>query len=637
MISLTNASLRHGTRLLFDRASFAIHPGQRVGLTGANGTGKTSFLRLLCGDLQLDSGELFLPSGWRIAVVKQETPSSARSALDYTLDGDAELRELQAALEAAVEQEDFERQATLHAQLENVGAYDAESRAATLLSGLGFKAQDIGKSVAEFSGGWRMRLNLAQALMCRSDLLLLDEPTNHLDLDAVIWLESWLRRYPGTLILISHDREFLDTVVDHIAHVERQGLTLTRGNYSQFEAKRAEQLANQQAAYEKQQREITHMQSFVDRFRAKATKAKQAQSRLKALARLEHIAPAHIDSPFRFAFKPTGLVPHQLLALEQAAVGYTDTPLLNNVDFKLNSSDRIGLIGPNGAGKSTFIKLLAGALPTQKGERSTAKDTRIGYFAQHQLDHLRPEDSPIQHLQRLDPKATEQQLRDHLGGFGFQGDRVFEAVAPFSGGEKSRLALAILVYQAPNVLLLDEPTNHLDMEMRLALTLALQSYEGAVVTISHDRHLLRSNCDQLFLVADGVIQPFDGDLDTYPAWLKKHNSQSDSSGEAEKPSTNSAENKREQKRRDAEMRKALAPQRRLVSQLEDKIAKCEKVLAEIESTLADASLYEAERKKDLQKLLAKQTEQKKALAEIEDQWTEASMALEEAENQLRAV
>ncbi|MCG6936421.1 MAG: ATP-binding cassette domain-containing protein, partial [Proteobacteria bacterium] len=505
MLTFSNLALRRGPRLLFEQASFTIHTGNKVGLTGANGTGKSSLFSLILGTLQADEGSVDLPPRTVIAHVAQETPAVDQAAIDYVLDGDRELRQLQARLHTAEQDNQGEQQAHLHESLANIDAYTAPSRAARLLSGLGFSTDQHQLPVNHFSGGWRMRLNLAQALMCRSDLLLLDEPTNHLDLDAVLWLEEWLLRYPGTLLLISHDRDFLDRSVDHIAHIEQQQLNLYSGNYSAFETQRAAQLTQQQAAYIKQQEEIAHMQAFVDRFRAKATKAKQAQSRLKALERMTQIAPAHVDSPFHFQFPAPDKLPRPLLSLDTIEFGYTEAPLLERVSFSLNPGDRIGLLGPNGAGKSTLIKILAGELAPRTGTREPAKHLRLGYFAQHQLEQLHPEESALTHLRRLDPQASEQHLRNYLGGFDFQGDRVTEPVAPFSGGEKARLVLALLVYQKPNLLLLDEPTNHLDLEMRLALSTALQDFEGAMVIVSHDRHLLRTVTDQFYLVHDGRV------------------------------------------------------------------------------------------------------------------------------------
>ena len=463
------------------------------------------------------------PGRWRTS--RRKRPPSRPRAIEFVQDGDRELRAIERGLAAAeTAAADPEGQgeaiALLHHRFEDIGGYSARARAATLLSGLGFPAASHGDPVATFSGGWRMRLNLAQALMCRSDLLLLDEPTNHLDLDAVLWLEDWLARYPGTLLLITHDRDFLDGVVTGIVHFDARKLRYYTGNYSQFERERAQQLALQQATYVKQQRQIAHLTAFVDRFRAKATKAKQAQSRIKALERMEKIAAAHVDSPFEFSFAPVGIAAQQLVQLERVTLGYEGrAPVLAGLDWGILNGDRIGLLGPNGAGKSTLLKAIAGALPPLAGARHTAQALSIGYFAQHQVEQLRADESPLWHLARIDPAAREQDLRDFLGGFDFRGDMATHPVGRFSGGEKARLTLALLVRQKPNLLLLDEPTNHLDIEMREALAEALQDYEGALVVVAHDRHLLRATTDALWLVADGRVAPFDGDLDDYRDWV----------------------------------------------------------------------------------------------------------------------
>ena len=529
MLQFIDLSLRRGHLLLFEHAGFQVYPGQKVGITGANGCGKSSLFALILDQLHADSGDCLYPKDWVVAHVAQEMPAEDRAAIEYVLDGDAELRRVEKALALAEADDDGILLASLHGTFDNIGGYSAHSRAGQLMSGLGFGSGDEGRAVKEFSGGWRMRLNLARALMCRSDLLLLDEPTNHLDLDAVIWLEGWLRAYAGTLLLVSHDRDFLDSVASHIAHIEQQRITLYSGNYSAFEHIRAERLANQQSAHEKQQREIAHMQSFVERFRAKATKARQAQSRLKALQRMQEIAPAHVDSPFHFSLREPEKKPHTLLSLHAVDAGYDDNTIIAGVELSILPGDRIGLLGRNGAGKSTLIKLLAGAmqdgLQLQRGEREVHKDTRIGYFAQHQVEQLHPEHSPLEHLQQLDPKAREAELRNHLGGFGFSSERALAAVGPFSGGEKSRLVLAMLVYQRPNLLLLDEPTNHLDLEMRQALAVALQDFSGAMVIVSHDRHLLRVTSDQLMLVHDSRVDDFPLSLDEYPKWLSEQNRQ----------------------------------------------------------------------------------------------------------------
>jgi ATP-binding cassette subfamily F protein 3 len=625
MINFKSVSLRRGPRLLFENASFTIHQGEKVGITGANGAGKSSLFQLILGGLQPEAGEFSMPPALEIAHVAQETPATDRSALDYVMDGDRELRLIQAGLRDAEETNDGVELAHWHARFEAVGGYEAHARAARLLHGLGFAAGDEQRAVAEFSGGWRVRLNVAQALMCRSDVLLLDEPTNHLDLDAVIWLQDWLSTYPGTLLLVSHDRDFLDDLADHILHIENQAVTLHAGNYSAFENRRAESLAQQQAAYERQQREIAHIRSFVDRFRAKATKARQAQSRLKALERMELIAKAQVDSPFEFSFLPLDKLPAPLLRLDDAAAGYGGKPIFRHAKLSINPGDRIGLLGPNGAGKSTLVKLLAGILPPLAGERIEAQQLRIGYFAQHQLEQLRPEESALRHLQRLEPKAAEKDLRGFLGGFGFRGDRALEPIAPFSGGEKSRLALALLIYQRPNLLLLDEPTNHLDLNARDALSLALQDYEGALVVVSHDRHLLRTVADDFRLVADGTVADFLGDLDDYRRWLAERRN----GREANAPAKPGASRK-DQRRSEADRRRALRPLQQVQQKAEAALEKLAAAKSHLEEQLAEPDLYQPEAKARLQALLMEKAGLEKALAEAETAWLEASEALEAA-------
>ncbi|MEW7977138.1 MAG: ATP-binding cassette domain-containing protein [Candidatus Sedimenticola endophacoides] len=634
MLRFDRLSLRRGPQRLFADASLTIHPGQRVGVTGANGCGKSSLFALILDQLHADSGDFSRPREWVIAHVAQETPADTRSALEYTLDGDRELRDIEAALAEAEAAHQGERVAELHTRLDNVGGYSARARAARLIHGLGFRPGEESLPVNCFSGGWRMRLNLARALMCRSDLLLLDEPTNHLDLDAVIWLEQWLKGYPGTLLLISHDRDFLDSVTSHIAHIEQGTMTLYSGNYSAFEHIRAERLANQQAAFERQQREVAHIHSYVARFRAKATKARQAQSRLKALERMERIAPAHADSPFHFRFRPPRKNPHPLLRLERATVGYDGPPILDGVTLALSPGDRIGLLGPNGAGKSTLIKLLAGGLPPGTGSHETAQDLNIGYFAQHQLDQLHPGHSAIEHLRQIDSAASEQSLRDYLGGFGFTGERADSPVAPFSGGEKARLVLALLVYQRPNLLLLDEPTNHLDLEMRHALSQALQEFEGAMVVVSHDRHLLRTTSDRLLLINGGAVDEFRGDLDDYPRWLAENRAEARAPQSDEGDKHHSAAAKRERKRLEAQRRGQLQPLRQAVERLDQKLERLGQRRLELERALAAPELYEAASKERLKALLGDKAELDRALGQTETQWFDACEALETAQQAL---
>ena len=627
MLTFTDVSLRRGSRLLFEHASFTIHAGNKVGITGANGCGKSSLFSLIRNELHADTGAFSFPTDSIIAHVAQETPAVDKPAIEYVIDGDIGLRQLQTQLARAEQKRDGLQQAQILSQLEAIDAYTATTRAARLLNGLGFTTAQQQLTVDTFSGGWRMRLNLAQALICRSDILLLDEPTNHLDLDAVIWLESWLQRYHGTLLLVSHDRDFLDRIVNRIAHIEQQRITLYSGNYTTFEQQRAEQLAQQQAAHEKQQREVAHMRAFVDRFRAKATKARQAQSRLKALERMALITLAHVDSPFHFSFPPPDKLPKPLLQLDDAAVGYEQQPLLQGLNLSLTPGDRIGLLGPNGAGKSTLIKLLAGTLQPLAGKRQAARYLQLGYFAQHQLEQLEVNDSPLAHLQRLDKQASEKSLRDFLGGFGFQGERALEPVAPFSGGEKARLVLALLVYQKPNLLLLDEPTNHLDLEMRLALSTALQDYEGALVIISHDRHLLRTVTDQFYLVHASRLAPFDGDLEDYRLYLQQAAKQQLPTTELS-PAKHTAATRKRQRREAAESRQRLQPLRKEIQQLEKTLASLESRKSELEVQLADTALYEETNKARLKELLTEQAAIQSRINKTEESWFTRSEELQ---------
>jgi ATP-binding cassette subfamily F protein 3 len=629
MLKFSQLSLRRGAKELLHEVSAVIHAGQKVGVTGANGVGKSSIFSLILADLHADSGDFSLPANTIIAHVAQETPALHKSALDYVLDGDRELRRIEQAIADAERQQDDHGLAHWHMQLETIDGYSARSRAASLMHGLGFSAAQENRPVSEFSGGWRMRLNLAQALMCRSDLLLLDEPTNHLDLDAVMWLEEWLKSYSGTLLLISHDRDFLDNVATHILQVHNRSLSLYTGNYSAFEKRRAEQLAVQQAAYEKQQKHIQHIQSFVDRFRAKATKAKQAQSRLKALQRMEQVSLAHVDSPFQFEFFPLQNPPNPLLSLRDADAGYGNTTILSHVTLNILPQDRIGLLGPNGAGKSTLVKLLARQIDPLKGMCTFSKGTAIGYFAQHQLEQLDVNSSALLHLQRIDAGAAESELRSYLGSFGFAGDKALDAVTNFSGGEKARLVLALLVYQKPNLLLLDEPTNHLDLEMRHALSMALQAFEGAVIVVSHDRHLLRTVCDRFFLVHGGRVNPFDGDLGDYQLWLKEH---AKGINEASKQTVleNESLSKKQTRQANAEKRRQLQPLRNLVSKLEKKIAELEQSKTQIDTQLAQPDIYSDENKSRLTQLLKEQAKVRQELEQAEEQWMGAAQELEQA-------
>lgn len=630
MLHAKNLSVRRGVKLLFSDTNFQIHPGQKVALTGANGTGKSSLFSLILNQLHSDTGDCTYPTHWTIAHVAQEIPDGTQNALDFVLDGDHELRQIQKNINKAENNDDGILLATLHTQLDNINGYTANTRASQLLSGLGFKQSDESRTINEFSGGWRMRLNLGKALMCRSDLLLLDEPTNHLDLDTIIWLESWLLAYRGTLLLISHDRDFINNICTHIAHLEHQQIQLYTGNYSAFERIRAERLANQQSEYLKQQRNIAHIESYITRFRAQATKAKQAQSRLKALERMQTIAPAHVDSPFHFSLFEPEKIPNSLLLLENIDAGYGDVKILNNINFQILPGDRIGLLGPNGAGKSTFIKVLADELKVQKGEFQLAKETKIGYFAQHQLEQLHDEHTPIEHLQQIDKKARESDLRNYLGRFGFSNDMALSNVGIFSGGEKSRLVLAMLIYQKPNLLLLDEPTNHLDLEMREALAEALQDFSGAMVIVSHDRHLLNVTCDKLLLVNQQSVNEFSLGLDDYPKWLSDHNNQTiDNLPDNKSQNTNSNVSNKERKRTEAEHRKKTAPLRKKAKKLEDTMEQHTRKLASINEQLSDNNIYSDDNKNKLKQLILDKASLEKSHDNAELEWLEVHEEIEQ--------
>ncbi|MCT8830318.1 ABC transporter ATP-binding protein [Glaesserella parasuis] len=632
MIFFTDLTLKRGQTILLEQANATIHTGQKVGLIGKNGCGKSSLFALLKNELQAEGGDASYPKNWSIAWVNQETPALDISALDYVIQGDREYTQLTAQLEQANLENNGNLIATLHAQLDTIDAWTIQSRASTLLNGLGFSTEQLQLPVKSFSGGWRMRLNLAQALICRSDLLLLDEPTNHLDLDAVIWLERWLSNYHGTLLLISHDRDFLDPIIDRVLHIEQQKLFDYTGNYSAFEIQRATKLAQQNAAYQQQQQKIAHLQKFIDRFKAKATKAKQAQSRVKALEKMELIAPAYADSPFSFEFREPLSLPNPLLIMEKVSAGYGERTVLQSVKLNLVPGSRIGLLGRNGAGKSTLIKLLAGEIQAQSGHTQLAKGVQLGYFAQHQLDTLRADESALWHLARLAPEKTEQELRNYLGGFAFHSDKVKQAVSSFSGGEKARLVLALIVWQRPNLLLLDEPTNHLDLDMRQALTEALTQYEGSLVIVSHDRHLLRSTVNEFYLVHDGKVEEFNGDLEDYQKWLNELNAQLECAKKADNSTAcnneNSAVNRKEQKRQEAELRQQAAPLRKKLTQLEKELEKLTASLTTLEETLASPEIYDAENKAKLTDILAKQVATKKQLEEVEMEWLEVQEQLE---------
>ncbi|WP_445776082.1 ABC transporter ATP-binding protein [Shewanella sp.] len=632
MINISQAQLIRGSKTLLDDTSLTIYPGHKVGLVGANGTGKSSLIALILGHLHLDKGDFSLPAGWQIATVAQETPALDVSALEYVLDGDVEFRQLEAQLNQAQHENDGNAIALIHGKIDAIGGYSIRARAGALLAGLGFSENEQSNPVKSFSGGWRMRLNLAQALLCRSDLLLLDEPTNHLDLDTMYWLEGWIKSYQGTLILISHDRDFIDGIVDEIVHVENHKLNFYKGNYSAFERVRAERMAQQQVAFERQQKERAHMQSFVDRFRYKASKAKQAQSRLKALERMAELLPSQVDNPFQMAFREPEALPNPLVVMENVSIGYSEKTILKQVQLNLVPGARIGLLGRNGAGKSTLIKLLSGQLQAQTGKYQPNPGLNIGYFAQHQIEFLSLDDSPLQHLVRLAPPNTrEQELRNFLGGFGFNGDMALAPVRPFSGGEKARLVLALLVWQRPNLLLLDEPTNHLDLEMRHALTMALQSFEGAMVIVSHDRHLLRLSCSDYYLVDQGVVKSFEGDLDDYHQWLLDAAKAAQASHKSDNQTPGEQVDKKQQKRIEAELRQKTSPLKKQQAKLEIQQQKIAQRLAELETELADGSLYDAENKAKMTQVLNERTSLTQEMDESEMNWLDLQEQIEEIE------
>ena len=644
MILLRDLGFSRNGEALVTGATLQLHPGWKVGLTGANGCGKSSFLGLLRGELHADRGDLERPPNWVLAHVAQDTPALPDAALDFVLDGDTELRQIERDLVAAEEHHDDhhagEQIGLLHSRLGEIDGYAAPARAAALMHGLGFSDEDFRRPVAEFSGGWRVRLNLARALMCRSDLLLLDEPTNHLDLDAIIWLEAWLKGYPGTLILISHDRDFLDVVTSHIIAIEAGKMQLFTGNYSACERARAERLANDLALAAKQKREAAHLQSYIDRFRAKASKARQAQSRIKMLAKMGDIIAAHIDTPFSFSFpEPTGFS-DPLLLVDDAKVGYGETAIFEKLRFTLRPDSRIGLLGRNGAGKSTLMKLLAGELQPLAGSREAGRNLKLGYFAQHQLEQLRPAESPLWHMIKLEPRTREQDLRGYLGGFDFRGDMVDAPCGRFSGGEKTRLALALMIRTAPNLLLLDEPTNHLDLEMREALTIALQETEAGMVLVSHDRHLLRATCDELWLVADGKVTPFDGDLDDYAEWLAQDRAaekKGGKSGSASRSAGSKTVNEMPAAAPAKELCKAVSPgtapgvRRPLLKEsekLEQQLAEWQGELKLLETRLAEPSLYESPEARLLDELTLRQALLTQNIGTAEARWLEIHELLE---------
>ncbi len=633
MIRLQQLTLIRGTKPLIEAADLTLNPGEKIGLIGANGSGKSTLFALLRNELHADAGDVDFPSTWRIAHVAQETPALDRSALDYAIDGDTTLRQLEAKLADAEAAHDGLRIGELHGALQDADAYTVRARAEQLLTGLGFANDQMQQPLTSFSGGWRMRLNLAQALMCPSDLLLLDEPTNHLDLDAILWLEDWLKRYAGTLIVISHDRDFLDGVVNVIVHIDGKKLKRYGGNYSSFEKQRAINLALGQSAFEKQSRERAHLQSFIDRFKSKASKAKQAQSRMKMLAKMEDLAPIHAAAALSFEFGEPERAPNPLLVLEGVTAGYGDKVILSDINLNLLAGQRIGLLGVNGAGKSTLIKTLVGDIPPLSGKLVAGKGLVIGYFAQQQLEMLRHDQSPLWHLAKLSPRTREQELRNFLGGFNFNGEMATAAIAPLSGGEKARLALALIVWQRPNLLLLDEPTNHLDLETREALTVALAQFEGTLILVSHDRHLLRATSDEFMIVADGGLRPFDGDLDDYRDWLFKRigNKMTGKPDSSPGPSVTRRPSK-EQKRQEAEARQRLAAQKKPIEtrihRLEDQMARHNARRAMIDTLLADPEIYADGRKDELKQLIFEQATLARNLEQLESEWIEQQATLE---------
>ncbi|NQY37749.1 MAG: ATP-binding cassette domain-containing protein [Alteromonadaceae bacterium] len=630
MITASELSLDRGAKNLIKASSFTIHPNHKVGLVGANGCGKSSLFAALLGELTPDAGDLSMPSSWVIATVKQETPALAESALDYVMDGDKEFRQLEHALMLAREKDDGIAEATIINKIDAIHGYSLPARAGELLHGLGFLQEQLTNPVQDFSGGWRMRLNLAQALISRADLLLLDEPTNHLDLDAVIWLQRWLKRFDGTLVLISHDRDFLDDVIGQIIHIEHQKAKLYSGNYSAFERQRAEHLAQQDAQYQKQQKEVAHLTSFVDRFRAKASKAKQAQSRLKRLEKLPELAPAHVDSQFTFSFAVPESLPYPLLALTETNCGYQQTTILQDVGITLVPGSRIGLLGRNGAGKSTLIKSLAGEINLLAGDRYCAQDLKIGYFSQHQLEQLHLSSSPVDHIIRAKREFGEPQARTFLGRFGFSGDEALAQVNTMSGGEKARLVLALIVLEKPQLLLLDEPTNHLDLEMRQALVLALQEFGGAIILIAHDRYLLESCVDEFYIVANGKVSEFSGDIDDYQQWLNDDKKQS---LQSTKTINENTIDKKQLRREQAELRKKASPLKKQADKFEKKVHQYQLELDKVEEILGDSEIYQAEFKVRLTELLKQQAQLKNDIEENEMHWLELEEQIEEIMSQ----
>jgi ATP-binding cassette subfamily F protein 3 len=637
VIRAAGLTLRRGVKVLLENAEFVVHPGERVGIVGKNGAGKSSLFSLLQGEIDPDAGSLDMPASWRLASVEQILHDTGRPARDFVIDGDRHLRELQAR-RAALDPDQGQAIAELEAALVEAGAWSAPSRAEQLLAGLGFAPDEWTRPVASFSGGWQMRIALARALMAPSDLLLLDEPTNHLDLDAMLWLERWLAGYPGTVLLISHDTEFLDAVARVILHFEQDKLVRYKGGYESFLEQRAERLRQNRLAIQRQARETAHLQSFIDRFKAKATKAKQAQSRVKALARMQTLAPLAIESGIDIRLPEPAQTPDVLLTLEDAALGYppdsaadgSPRTILQDVSLMVRGGSRIGILGVNGAGKSTLVKTLARELRPLAGDYRPAKGLEIGYFAQQQLDVLEPGLSPLQHFTRIAPDTREQELRNMLGGFGFGGDMVNQPVAPFSGGEKARLALALIVWRKPNLLLLDEPSNHLDVDTREALARALAGFPGSVLLVSHDRHLLRTTVDNFWIVADGRVQPFDGDLEDYRDWLQQRQAQHNQIARAAAPAP--SQDRKAQRREQAQARQELAARRKpleaRLKRVEEAMAKAQARLAELDALMADPAFYTDAHKDARPRLMAEHGELSKALQGHEEDWLDLQTEIE---------
>jgi len=631
MLAARDLTLRRGPQALFELVNFTVFRGDKVGITGANGTGKSSLFAAILGELAPDHGDIDLPAAIKTAHVEQGIAASPRAAIEFVLDGDAELRKIQAAIEDAERRDAAMALAEAHASLEAIDGYRAKARGAAIMHGLGFKTPDHERAVAEFSGGWRVRLAMARALCSRADLLLLDEPTNHLDLDAIVWLEEWLTAYPGTLLMISHDREFLDAIIDRVLHIENRSIRAYAGNYSQFEQKRAEELALLSVLHARQVKRIAEITGFVNRFRASATKSRQAQSRLKMLQRMERIVPAHVDSPFEFEFSKPLKTPRPLITVEDAACGYAGVQIVGGINVSIGPLDRIALLGPNGAGKSTLTKLLAGESAPLVGKRTAAPDLAIGYFAQQQLEQLKPDCDAFWHLRNLGgpeyAASDEQGIRDHLGSFGFQGDRAFEPVARFSGGEKARLTLALLVARRPNLLLLDEPTNHLDIEMRQALTVALQSFEGGLIVVSHDRHLIKSVADSLWLVADGKLREFAGDLDDYQQWLRSRGAPQQDAGKSAAAAKSTRSGK-------SPAAKIAAPGKK--TSRADPLTRLRRQLTQVESRIAAVTAERALLEADIAanpeepRLAMRRANLERDLGYLENQWMEIGTAIEAA-------